>query len=598
MRSTTVLAGWLLLLSAQSTTASPLADSEAQNEHEKRQLTTFDYVIVGGGTAGLVMANRLSEDPTVSVAVIEAGSYYQVSNPLLSSTPAGDTFFERMADECSMLAANACLGGSSARNFMIYQRPTVGSLQQWADAVDDDSYTFSNWLPFFQKSVRFSPPGPTRASNATTGFDASAFNANGGPLDVSYANYAGPFSSWIEGSLNEIGVPTNDEGFNSGNLFGAQYCSSTINPSDQKRESSQTSFLDAAARRPNLRVFTLTKAKKILFENKRATGVRVTSGGFIPYTIRARKEVILSAGAFQSPQLLMVSGIGPASTLRRFNIPVIQDLAGVGQNMWDHIFFGPSYRVKVETLTRVVNDPFYLAAKFAEYEGQKTGVLTNPVCDFLGWEKTPAALKNGFSATARAELSRFSADWPEIEYLSAPGYVGEFSDLPSTQPKDGFQYASILTALVAPLSRGTVTISSSNTDDLPVIDPAWLTSRTDQEVALAAYKRNRAAFASNFMKPVLADPVEYFPGPRVQSDADILATIRSTLLTVWHAACTCKMGVASDPTAVVDNRARVFGVTGLRVVDASAAPLLPPGHPQSWIYALAEKISSHILNED
>jgi choline dehydrogenase-like flavoprotein len=133
---------------------------------------------------------------------------------------------------------------------------------------------------------------------------------------------------------------------------------------------------------------------------------------------------------------------------------------------------------------------------------------------------------------------------------------------------------------------------------LPLIDPKWLSTKTDQEVAIAAYKRVRQAFASSFMKPVLADEIEYFPGPEVQTDEQILDTIRETLLTVWHASATCKMGKASDPMAVVDNRARVFGVTGLRVVDASAFALLPPGHPQSVIYALAEKISRHILNGD
>jgi choline dehydrogenase-like flavoprotein len=198
--------------------------------------------------------------------------------------------------------------------------------------------------------------------------------------------------------------------------------------------------------------------------------------------------------------------------------------------------------------------------------------------------------------------------------------VGEFTNLPGSQPNDGFQYATILAALVAPTSRGTVTITSADTvsddtllsaretlktpltmisqDDLPLINPNWLSTRTDQEVAIAAYKRVRQAFASDFMQPVLADDTEYFPGPDVETDEQILNTIRNTLHTVWHASVTCKMGRSSDRMAVVDNRARVFGVTGLRVVDASSFALLPPGHPQSVVYALAEKIARHILNGD
>jgi choline dehydrogenase-like flavoprotein len=152
-----------------------------------------------------------------------------------------------------------------------------------------------------------------------------------------------------------------------------------------------------------------------------------------------------------------------------------------------------------------------------------------------------------------------------------------------------------MAALVAPLSRGTVTISSANTDDLPIVDPKWLTDPADQQVAIAAYKRVRQAFASKAMAAVLADPVEYFPGPNVKTDAQILETIRKTLHTVYHASGTCKMGKSEDPTAVVDSAGRVFGTEGLRVVDASIFALLPPGHPQSTVYMLAEKIAFEIL---
>lgn len=467
-------------------------------------------------------------------------------------------------------ARGKCLGGSSARNFMIYQRPTRGSLQQWSNAVGDQSYNFDSFLPYYKRSVKFTPPGPTRAPNATALYNPGAFSATGGPLEVSYANYAGPFSSYIQGSLNEIGIRTTQD-FNSGSLFGCQYCSSTISPVDETRESSQTSFLNEASARPNLHVFVNTKAKKILFDSsKKATGVAVTSLDLVPYNITATKEVIVSAGAFQSPQLLMVSGIGPAASLSQFNIPTISRLEGVGQNMWDHIFFTPTYRVKLDTFTRLANDPAYLLNEFVtKYSPPPhTGVLTNPIADFLAWEKVPAFLRRAFTPRTEFELSQFAPDWPEIEFLAAPGYVGDFASLPFTQPRDGYQYASILMAIVAPLSRGNVSLVSADTDDLPLINPAWLTSPTDQQVAIAAYKRVRQAFASKYMQPVLADPVEYFPGPDVKTDEQILNTIRDTLMTVWHAACTCKMGRKEDPMAVIDSDAKVFGVSGLRVVDA------------------------------
>ena len=182
-----------------------------------------------------------------------------------------------------------------------------------------------------------------------------------------------------------------------------------------------------------------------------------------------------------------------------------------------------------------------------------------------------------------------------MKYLVAPGYVGNLSNPFTTQPKNGYQYATIMGALVAPLSRGTVTLRSSDTKDLPLINPNWLTHLADVDVAIAIYKRLRAAFATDAMSEILLGGEEYFPGPGVQTDEEILGVIRKTVMTVWHAACTCRMGKREDPMAVVDKDARVIGVEGLRVVDASSFALLPPGHPQSTVYMLAEKISAGIL---
>jgi len=389
--------------------------------------------------------------------------------------------------------------------------------------------------------------------------------------------------------MNAIGIATVQD-FNSGSLLGTQYCSSTIRASEQKRDSSETSFLREAAFRPNLKVFTLTRAHKIIFnEDKQATGVDIGLG-----VLTARKEVILSAGAFHSPQLLMLSGIGPKETLDRYKIPVLADRSGVGQNMQDHVMFGITYRYNVETLTRLANDPIYTALKFTvDYTLFRRGVFTSPVADFIAWEKAP---RNLITPEAAAVLDRYPASWPEIEYFSTPGLVGDFSNVLLSQPKDGYQYASILGALVAPLSRGTVTIKSNSIFDLPVINPNWLTDPTDVSVAIAAFKRMRAAFATDAMRAGQSDQNEYAPGAQVQTDAQIIDTIRNNSMTVWHASCTCKMGRTDDAMAVVDTRARVFGVKGLRVVDASSMALLPAGHPQSTIYAFAEKIADDIKN--
>ena len=308
----------------------------------------------------------------------------------------------------------------SALNFMIYQRPTVQSMQAWADDVNDDSYTFSNTLPYFEKSAQFTPPNQAkRFANSTPQYNPAAFSATGGPLQVTFANYAQSFSTWLKAGFAAIGI-SEAQDFNSGSLFGAQYCTSTIRPSDQTRSSSASSFFHSALLNglSKLKVYTKTRAEKVLFDaNKKATGVRVNTAG-IPYTLKATKEVIVSAGAFQSPQLLMVSGIGPRDQLEDHGINVISELPGVGQNMWDHPTFGPSYPVDLITLTKEARDVGYLAEQIAKYAVQE-GTLTNPVADFLAWEKIPQNMRSQFSLATQAKLAQFPADWPEVEVNSS-----------------------------------------------------------------------------------------------------------------------------------------------------------------------------------
>lgn len=204
----------------------------------------------------------------------------------------------------------------------------------WANQVGDQDYTWSNFLPYFEKSLNFTPPDATkRAANATPDYDVATLGQGNGPLSVTFTNYAQAFSSWVQNGLKEIGVQPRN-GFTSGQLFGSAYSVVTVEPTLQTRESSETGFLQPALTNPNLIVYTQSLATKIIFDsNKVATGVEVNTAGKV-YTLSASKEVIVSAGAFQSPQLLMVSGVGPQSTLSQYNIPVVADRPGVGQNMW------------------------------------------------------------------------------------------------------------------------------------------------------------------------------------------------------------------------------------------------------------------------
>lgn len=474
---------------------------------------------------------------------------------------------------------------------MAYHKPDKGSLNTWADITGDASYAYDNFDAYYRKSVTFTPPKqPPRAANATTPFDPAAFGRGNGPLQISYPNYAQPIGSWGVRGLAEIGVPTVPS-LNSGNLLGAQYTTSTISPKDQKRSSSQTSYLDAAKGRRNLSILQLSKASRILFEGKRAVAVQLTNGKILG----ARREVLLTAGAFHSPQLLMLSGIGPVDQLARFNIPVVAASPGVGQNMTDHVLFGPAYRVRVETWTKWANNILSTVWEFiTEYLIFKRGPFTNPSVDMIAFEKIP---RNMVSPGAAAVLdAAHPASWPEVEYFVTGAVILDASRTQGSitgQPTDGYNYASVIAGLQAPLSRGSVTLKSGSVEDLPAIDPNWLTHPVDVEVALAAFKRARAVWQAPSVQPVLFGP-EYYPGPQVQTDEQILNAIRNQAQTVWHAATTCRMGRRDDPTAVVDTSCKVIGVDGLRVVDASAFALLPPGHPQSTVYALAEKIADLI----
>ena len=468
-------------------------------------------------------------------------------------------------------------------------RGSKESFQKWADTVGDVTYTFDNVLPYYKKSATFTPPNYSkRYTNTTLNYNPSSFdNSLQGPLQVSYPNWASPFASWCQKGLSAIGVVPND-GFNDGSLFGSMWLTTTVNPAAETRSSSQTAFLNQEILNSSLHLYTRTLAKRILFNrNKRAIGVAVSTNSSV-YTLSARKEVILSAGAFQSPQLLMVSGIGPSYTMKQYNISLISHLPGVGQNMWDNFFFGPSYRVNVVTDSQISQNPQYAAQITAQYINNQSGPLTY-AAGYAGYEKLP--YRSNLSASTNTSLTYFPPDWPEIGYLPIEVYTGYPSQPATAMLNDGFNYGTIYADLIAPLSRGNVTIKSTDTSDLPIISPNWLSHPADVEVAIAGFKRARQIFEN--MANITIGP-EKLPGPAVQTDDDILSFIRQSGSQQYHASATCAMGKAGDVNAVVDSQARVFGVRGLRVVDASAFPFLPPGLPQSTVYMLAEKIADDI----
>lgn len=453
-------------------------------------------------------------------------------------------------------------------------------------------------LPHFQRTATFTPPdNDKRGASIETEYDASAFSPKGGPVHISYANYVPSWAALVSKGLNALGLKSID-GFSSGNLLGYSYTTTAVRPKTATRSASDD-FVKAARDEnlKTLKVYTQSLAKRVLFDdNKKATGVEVTSIG-IDYTLNARKEVIVSGGTFQSPQILMVSGVGPKKQLEEFDIPVVADLPGVGQNLWDHILFGPSFEVQglEDTLSVAINNASVFQGALDAYIQQQAGPLTSNQVELLGWEKVPKKYRSKFSKTTLRALEDFPEDWPEVEFIPLNVYSEDWSFPIIQQPTDGKKYTSINGALVAPLSRGNITLQSNSTFDAPLINPNFLSHRGDQEVAIALFRRLREVAKSGPMKDTVLK--EVYPGEEHESDEQILAVLRDTLMTVWHAASTCKMGKKEDKMAVLDSKARVYGVEGLRVVDASSFPFLIPGHPMGTIYGLAEKIAHEIITE-
>ncbi|KAL9089695.1 MAG: hypothetical protein Q9159_002423 [Coniocarpon cinnabarinum] len=485
---------------------------------------TFDYVVIGGGTAGLAMANRLSANRTISVAVVEAGSWSELDNgnqtaipgyaAVLSGTAPTlknnridwdyQTINETGLGRSIFYTSGKTLGGGSARNYMVYTR------QLWADQVDDQSYTFGNLLPYFQRSVTYKgSDGSKRAPNASVSAAAESFGTNG-PVQVSHTNWANAFASWAQRGLAQAGFRSISD-FVSGDLLGQQYAAFQLDLETQTRCSSEVAYLRPALQSPRLlTLYTSSLAERILFDDKRAAGVAVSSAG-MRIVLHARREVILSAGAHRSPQLLMLSGIGPQETLKSFSIAPLADRPGVGQNLQDQPFYGISYPVDLTTHTSLTTSPDFAAQQATAYAQSRTGMLTNTGSDFLAWEKLPRDLRAALTPETQHALEALPSDWPEVLYTVVDAFSGDGRSPLTATPVDGRQYGSILLTLVAPFSRGNVTLGSNDASHNPIINSGLLSDPKDQEVAVQAFKRIRDMFNTSSIREVVTGP-EVFPG--------------------------------------------------------------------------------------
>jgi len=456
-----------------------------------------------------------------------------------------------------------------------------------ANTTGDDSYLWENMFPFMKKSFNFTPPDAQyRAQNASANYTVSTYDVPGGPVHLSFPKYAQPLTSYGPAAYAAAGFKAND-GFLNGALVGYSYWPFTLRPNDSTRSSTEVGFLSPTAARTTMRVYQSSMVRNILFDsNKRATGVNVTIAGIKPFTISARKEVIVSNGFVHSPQLLMVSGIGPRAHLEKFNISVISDLPGVGQNLRDTPNVGGiTHSMNVPSSNAFTRDPATFHAANEMYLTNGSGPLSSPSSDFAGWDIFPAKYTANMSQVTKDFLASLPSDWPNVEYVlnanarplsdgSSPGNTGTIGCL-----------------LTSTSSTGNITLRSASNDVAPALNVGWLNTPEDREIAVASYRRARE-IASH----VAVFGAELTPGANVTSDAQILEYIQTKGLTsIHHGASTCAMGKSAKAGAVVDSKARVFGVKGLRVIDTSSLPFSAPGHTQGVTYAHAEKLAMDVV---
>ena len=522
-----------------------------------------DYVIVGAGSAGCVMAARLSEDPSAKVILLEAGGEDKnmwIHIPL----GFGKTFADPRVNWCYETEPDPgaggrkifwprgkVLGGSSSINGMVYIRGQHEDFDHWRQ-LGNPGWGSGDVLPYFR-----------RAEHQTRGEDE--FHATGGPLCVSDVKDGHPLAEAFIKACADAGYQRNDD-FNGRDQEGVGYHQTTTR--DGKRCSTAVGYLHPVRNRSNLQVLTGAHTQKVLFDGKRAVGVAFRQDGEVR-SVRARKEVILCGGAIGSPQILMLSGVGPQDHLAEFGIPVVHHSPGVGQNLQDH--YSAPIKLKCPfpiTLNDVMRSNF---------KKLKAGL------DYFMFRRGPLTVITGDAAL-------FARTRPE---LATPDIKLSIATFSANRPQDGLHPWSGFTVIayqLRPESRGEIRLKSANPAEAPAMRPNYLSTLTDQRTIVDGLKLGRGLLASSHIRNYIES--EYVPGPNIATDEQLLTYARENGGTVFHPTSTCKMG--SDTMAIVDAELRVRGIDGLRVVDASVMPTVVSGNTNAATIMIAEKASDMI----
>lgn len=515
----------------------------------------YDYVIVGAGSAGCVLANRLTEDPDVKVLLLEAGvadQQMEIHIPLafskLFKTPFDWAYYTtpqvHLHNRALYWPRGKVLGGSSSINAMIYIRGHRADYDNW-QAQGNAGWSYADVLPYFKRS-----------ENQERG--ASEYHGVGGPLNIADHRLVNPLSHAFVAAAKELGYAGNDD-FNGAEQDGFGYYQ--VTQKDGKRCSTAVGFLHPVLARPNLTVQTQAHVTRLLMDNKRVIGVAYLVDG-AEQQVYIDREVILSGGAINSPQIMMLSGLGPAAQLSQLGINVVQDLPGVGQNLQDHLFLSVAYACTEPISLATAETPENVAA----FIQGGNGPLTSNVGEGGGFIRT------------EPNLSR-----PDLQFHFGPTY---YLNHGFNNPEG--HGLSIGPTLIRPESVGQITLSSADPFSAPIIEPNYLSSEADVNTLVAGVKLVKEMAKTQALGRYCGAAV----CANLSTEDEIRSFVRDTVETLYHPIGTCKMG--SDPMAVVDAQLRVHGIEQLRVVDASIMPQIIAGNTNAPVIMIAEKAADLI----
>ncbi|MCU0896592.1 MAG: GMC family oxidoreductase N-terminal domain-containing protein [Burkholderiales bacterium] len=535
-----------------------------------RDFGTFDYVIAGAGTAGCVLANRLSADPDVSVLLVEAGGkddwiwiHIPVGYLYCIGNPRTDWCYRTAPDpglngRSILYARGKVLGGCSSINAMLYLRGQKRDYDEWAALTGDPGWSWSSVFPVFRQSE-----DNYRGANEAHGA--------GGEWRVEQQRLSWEILDAFRAAAAEAGIPNTDD-FNRGDNEGSGRFE--VNQRRGVRWNAAKAFLRPAMRRPNLTVVTDALVERVRVAGGRAAGIEFTRGGERSFAA-SRIESVLATGAIGSPRILQLSGIGPSTLLRERGIPVAHELPGVGENLQDHLQLRMAFKVRnVVTLNTLANSWTGKARMALEYALFRTGPLT----------MAPSQM----GAFARSSPEHAT---PNVEFHVQPLSLDKFGD-----PLHPFPAFTASVCNLRPTSRGHVHIESADPRAHPKIMLNYLSTAADQRVAIDSLRLTRR-IVTQTRALAKYQPEEFLPGPAFASDEDLVTAAGNVGTTIFHPVGTCRMGRASDPDAVVDSRLRVRGLAGLRVVDASIMPTITSGNTNSPTVMIAER-GSAMIRED